>query len=82
MRNSLRRDSPAYERAEVGTVWRHRSSGHLYTVVGICQLEATWRPAVLYVWLNNPDAVQPEGPIARDREEFLDGRFEPFPYID
>ena len=82
MGGQLRRDRAAYERAQVGTVWRHRASGHLYAVVGVCQLEATWRPAVLYVRLNNPDAVQPEGPIARDRDEFLDGRFEPFPYID
>ena len=69
--------SPMFERMEAGTVWRHRKTGHLYVIVGWCQLEETWRPGILYRRLNNRDAVQARGPIARDAQEFIDGRFEP-----
>lgn len=66
-----------HDRAEVGTVWRHSKNGHFYVIVGRCQLEREWQPAVQYVRLNNPDPVQPVGPIAREFNEFMDGRFQP-----
>jgi hypothetical protein len=54
----------------VGTVWRHKKSGGVYTVIGTCRLEATNAPAYLYTSTAN-------GVIwARDMDEFLDGRFE------
>lgn len=54
----------------IGTVWRHRKTGHVYTIIGTCRLEATNAPAYLY--------RRPEDGItwARDMDEFLDGRFE------
>jgi hypothetical protein len=68
--------SPMFERGEAGTVWRHRMSGHLYVIVGRCQIEATWEPGILYRRLNNPEPAQHSGPIARSASEFFDGRFE------
>ena len=53
-----------------GTVWKHIKTGGTYTVVGNCQLEATNRPAVLYVSTNGDGRTW-----ARDLEEFMDGRF-------
>jgi len=58
-----------------GSLWTHRKTAHIYVVIGECQLEATNRPAVLYRQINHPDG----GKLwARDRDEFLDGRFEWF----
>lgn len=54
----------------IGTMWLHVKTGHLYIVVGECWLEATNAPAVLY---HRAGGVGPTW--ARDREEFLDGRF-------
>ncbi|MGS4945193.1 hypothetical protein ACVDG3_06915 [Meridianimarinicoccus sp. RP-17] len=71
-----------HDRCEPGTIWRHRQTGHVYVVVGPCQIEATWRPGVLYRRINNADEIQPVGPIVRDREEFLDGRFEPLNIVE
>lgn len=68
---------PMFARAEVGTVWRHKKTGHFYVIVGRCQLERDWQLAIQYVRLNNPEAVQSDGPIARDFNEFMDGRFIP-----
>jgi hypothetical protein len=52
-----------------GSVWQHMKSGHVYSVIGTCRLEATNAPAVLY--------ARPEDGFvwARDMDEFLDGRF-------
>ena len=35
-----------------GDIWRHTSTGTLYHVLGIVQLESTNEPAVLYIALN------------------------------
>ena len=54
----------------IGSVWRHLKTGHVYAIVGICKLEHSNAPAYLY--------RRPEEDItlARDMDEFLDGRFE------
>ena len=53
-----------------GSRWRHVKTGHLYTTVGACRIEATNLPAYLY----RGDA---DGTVwARPMDEFLDGRFE------
>lgn len=50
--------------------WRHVKTGNIYTVVGACRLEHSNSPAYLY--------MDKAGIIwARDKDEFLDGRFEP-----
>ena len=55
-----------------GTNWRHIKSGGMYTVLGMCRLEHNGCPACLYQGL--------DGVVwARDKDEFLDGRFEPLP---
>jgi len=55
-----------------GSKWRHKKTDHVYVVVGFCMLEATWKMAVLYT----PTFARPsDPPIARDLEEFGDGRF-------
>lgn len=54
----------------VGTVWRHKKTGGVYAIIGVCRLEATNAPAYLYTSTSN-------GVVwARDMDEFLDGRFE------
>lgn len=54
----------------IGTLWLHLKTNHLYVVVGDCLIEATCRPAVLYTLVGGG------GPTwARDRDEFMDGRF-------
>jgi len=55
----------------VGSTWQHVKTGNYYEVVGFCQLEREWELAVLYREVNEPGKI----PIARAREEFLDGRF-------
>lgn len=62
-----------------GSLWTHRKTGGVYMVMGMCMLEASWRPAVLYRRARTAyDGVALVGPmIARDRAEFMDGRFEP-----
>ena len=52
-----------------GSVWEHLKTGHVYSVIGTCRLEATNEPAVLY--------TRPEDGIiwARAMDQFLDGRF-------
>lgn len=54
---------------EIGSVWRHNKTNHVYLVTGMCRLEETGRPAVLY------SASSSELPWARDLELFMDGRF-------
>ena len=57
----------------IGKLYCHLKSGHIYVVTGECLLEATAKPGVLYRRVNLPDA-----PLwARDKDEFLDGRFAP-----
>jgi hypothetical protein len=56
-----------------GSIWKHLKTGGVYIVTGACQFEVSNRPGVLYVAVT----VAMDGPQwARDREEFLDGRFE------
>lgn len=56
-----------------GSIWRHLATGGIYIVTGACQIECTNRPGVLYRALT----VEMDGPQwARDRDEFLDGRFQ------
>lgn len=56
--------------APFGSRWRHRRSGGVYVVQGVCVLEANQKAAVLY---RNTEG----GPVwARNGREFLDGRFE------
>ena len=54
-----------------GQVWQHTKSGSNYMIVGDCRLEATGEEGVLYT-LNT---VEDSTVWARDRTEFLDGRF-------
>lgn len=54
----------------VGTVWRHKKRGSLYTVMGSCHIEATQTLALLYY------ASADESWWVRPVSEFLDGRFE------
>lgn len=58
------------EHPVIGTHWRHKKTGHIYKVIGVCRLEHSNAPAYLY--------RRPEDGItwARDMDEFLDGRFE------
>ena len=56
----------------IGTVWKHLKTGHAYTIMGVCRLEATNRPAILYRRADGSSQIV----WARDEEEFLDGRFE------
>lgn len=56
---------------EEGRVWQHTKTGSNYMIVGICRLEATGAAGVLYT-LNT---VEDSTVWARDRAEFLDGRF-------
>lgn len=60
----------------VGSKWRHVRRGTLYVVSGFCRLEATWKIAVLYIPLDSKGLMTGDvTPIARDADEFLDGRF-------
>lgn len=56
----------------IGTVWQHRKTTGLYTVIGVCLIVARLAPAVLYRHTNYPSAPTWRRPVA----EFCDGRFE------
>ncbi len=58
---------------EVGDFWRHKESGNVYRVTGFCMLEKSFDLAVLYI---EETAIDESLPWARDKQEFLDGRFE------
>lgn len=62
---------PSEDMKYKGSAWRHVKSDHIYVIVGECRLEATGKPAFLY------SAPGWDIPWARDKDEFLDGRFEP-----
>lgn len=56
--------------APISTLWRHKKSGGVYVVSGVCQIENTNEIGILY------SSVQNEGPLwCRPKAEFLDGRF-------
>jgi hypothetical protein len=57
---------------ELYTWWRHKKTHQVYIIVGQCRLEKTGQAAFLYV----RDADAGGTPWAREKEEFLDGRFE------
>ena len=54
------------------SVWRHNKTNHRYVIVGECRLEHSNAPAFLYTRIDVPDGIV----WARDRDEFLDGRFD------
>ena len=54
-----------------GTIWLHARTKNYYVVTGLCQLDATNKPAVLYLPMDGSGGR----PWARDVDEFLDGRF-------
>ena len=56
---------------EFGTVWKHLKTGQMFSIVGKCRIESDWSEGVLYA---RTDGVNVE-PIARSKNEFLDGRF-------
>lgn len=56
-----------------GQFWTHIKTGGTYFITGFCILESTNKDAVLYINETADDGVTP---WARDKEEFLDGRFE------
>jgi len=60
------------EASEIGSVWRHKKTGSVYTIIGACRLEHSNAPAYLYRLAHDPDGIT----WARDMDEFLDGRFE------
>lgn len=49
----------------VGTRWRHKKTGRLYTIIGSCRLEHDASPAYLYI---DEDGVT----WARNKDEFMD----------
>lgn len=51
--------------------WRHAKTHHDYIIIGECRLESTSAPAYLYVRADDPAGI----PWAREKDEFLDGRF-------
>jgi hypothetical protein len=53
-----------------GTVWRHKKTGGLYTIMSECRLERTNEP--MFIYLAHYDGTL----WARAKDEFLDGRFE------
>ena len=56
---------------EIGSVWRHLKTGHIYIVVGECLIEASVTDAILY---RRCDGTR--GPVwCRPLSEFTDGRF-------
>jgi len=55
-------------------VWLHKKTGREYVVEGVCTLEHSNKPAYLY---RSYQEGGDDGVLwARDKEEFLDGRFE------
>lgn len=57
---------------QIGTLWRHKKSGGVYTIFATCQIEATNEAGVLY------HSVAGHGPLwCRPLAEFIDGRFAP-----
>ena len=53
--------------------WKHVKTGHTYTVVLMCVIEATGAPAVAYT--KSEEGTHPMW--IRPVSEFLDGRFQP-----
>lgn len=53
------------------TVWRHKKTGNLYMILGMCIIEEMHTEAFRYVCLHDSQIewIRPVG-------EFLDGRFE------
>lgn len=64
-----------------GSYWKHLKSGHTYVVTGECRLERENIPAVLYRRVRNlhEGAEGSDVVWAREKTEFLDGRFERLP---
>lgn len=57
---------------QVGTLWKHKKTGDIYTIFATCQIESTNEPGVLY------HSVMGHGPLwCRPMREFTDGRFVP-----
>lgn len=54
----------------VGTLWKHKKTGGLYTIVRAAKIEADLTPAIVYEDRSGNVWVRPEA-------EFMDGRFEP-----
>ncbi len=59
--------------AEEGKAYRHKKTGGVYVVRGICKREADEVHCVLYAAFNERVSI----PWCRPIEEFCDGRFEP-----
>ena len=55
----------------IGEVWRHVKTETDYLITGFCRLEATGAEGVLYIAVRGRDTTV----WARDRGEFMDGRF-------
>jgi hypothetical protein len=51
--------------------WRHMKTNHVYFIVGQCRIEALNEAAFLYVRDDDRSGI----PWAREKTEFLDGRF-------
>lgn len=56
-------------------IWKHKKTGHLYTVVGFSIIETGMVPAVIY---RRSDSVFSTA-FVRPCAEFFDGRFEQQP---
>lgn len=67
------RVSATAEKAPIGSFWQHVKSGSLYRVEGICLIEASCEPAIIY-HLHLAEAGQMIRWM-RPAAEFLDGRF-------
>lgn len=59
------------ELPRIGTIWVHLKTGHIYIVVGECQIEVTNKPGILYLRTDVTEGIV----WMRPTEEFLDGRF-------
>ena len=59
----------------VGLLYRHKKTGGVYLVTGVCVSEATLEACVLYGCVSERQ-TQPVFSWSRPAAEFLDGRFE------
>lgn len=59
---------------EIGQMWYHSKTMTTCRITGFCILEATLKPAILYTD-GDHDSFGELLVYARDKQEFLDGRF-------
>lgn len=60
---------------EIGSQWRHAKSDAFYKVIGLCLIEATLTPGVVYEGGGFYDDGRLWTTWVRPASEFMDGRF-------